>query len=122
MTEWRTKYPGRAQAKNREAYQRRKARNMAAHGKAVDVTIGGIPHREYFRWRNAHHDFGLTREEYEALPKFCLICGATKALHIDHCHETGRVRGRLCRNCNFGLGNFRDDPSLLLRAIQYLRA
>jgi hypothetical protein len=37
----------------------------------------------------------------------CQVCGAKVAairhLHIDHCHESGRVRGVLCRNCNGAL-------------------
>lgn len=53
----------------------------------------------------------------------CEICGRsfTEAIsHIDHNHETGQVRGLLCTNCNTGIGNLRDDPILLQKAIDYL--
>jgi hypothetical protein len=47
--------------------------------------------------------------------------GGRKALAFDHCHKTNRQRGRLCSRCNTGLGFFRDDPGLLLNAMEYLR-
>jgi hypothetical protein len=50
----------------------------------------------------------------------CAICRASEATCIDHCHETGRVRGVLCRMCNSGLGQFRDDPERIRCAIRYL--
>ena len=56
----------------------------------------------------------------------CEICGiratelTKKTLFIDHDHNTGRVRGLLCTNCNAGLGMFRDDTTLLKSAIDYL--
>jgi hypothetical protein len=59
----------------------------------------------------------------------CAICGdpptpgtgpATKRLHIDHCHTSGTNRALLCLNCNNGLGRFKDDPSRLRAAADYL--
>lgn len=77
--------------------------------------------------------YGLTIETYNALAEAqggkCAICegppcgrkGESGArFHVDHCHETGRVRGLLCHRCNTALGSFRDDRELLRRALAYL--
>lgn len=53
----------------------------------------------------------------------CEVCGGRdegKRLALDHCHETGVVRGMLCQRCNTAIGQMRDDPSLLRRAAAYL--
>lgn len=52
----------------------------------------------------------------------CFICGTTveNGIALDHCHKTGKFRGLLCMSCNTGLGFFKDDLSLLHKAIQYL--
>lgn len=43
------------------------------------------------------------------------------APHVDHCHETGKIRGLLCNDCNIALGKFNDSVEKLQRAIYYLR-
>lgn len=50
----------------------------------------------------------------------CAVCQQLPAEHVDHCHDTGVVRGLLCFNCNGGLGQFRDRVDILRRAIDYL--
>lgn len=84
-------------------------------------------HRRELLDRKLAKKFGITVEEIRALSDTCEICGTKehgieqgKALCIDHDHKTGRVRGRLCGQCNTALGKFRDNPDLLRAAIAYL--
>lgn len=74
--------------------------------------------------------YGITVEDYERILAeqhgVCNIClqeqtTARNNLCVDHCHITGEVRGLLCDHCNVGLGRFKDDPELLLRAVEYLK-
>lgn len=72
--------------------------------------------------------YGITPEIYNELlqkqDKVCAICKQTctykPRLSIDHSHETGKVRGLLCGNCNTGIGKFKDSKELMLNAIKYL--
>jgi hypothetical protein len=73
--------------------------------------------------------YGITLADYEAMMTAqedrCAICGETppgRTLHVDHDHETKKVRGLLCYGCNSGIGHFRDRPDLLRGAIDYLSA
>jgi hypothetical protein len=47
--------------------------------------------------------------------------GEVKKLNIDHCHETGRIRGLLCRACNTGLGLIGDTYRSVKNMEMYLR-
>lgn len=53
----------------------------------------------------------------------CAICKKKLGLsgHLDHDHETGRLRGMLCPLCNAGLGMFKDSCLILDNAIAYIR-
>ncbi len=55
------------------------------------------------------------------LPETIMRAGRVMQLSVDHCHTTTEVRGLLCSDCNNGLGRFKDDPELLLRAAAYLK-
>jgi hypothetical protein len=76
--------------------------------------------------------YGMDYKSYCELvaSKVCSICNTDgfvmdasrydSGLVIDHCHETGTVRGMLCHNCNRALGLFQDNISLMKTAINYL--
>lgn len=50
----------------------------------------------------------------------CAICQTAPAIHVDHDHRTGQIRGLLCFRCNAALGQLADDPLVLRRAARYL--
>jgi len=74
--------------------------------------------------------FGVTLEEYNALLELqggvCAICQGPPngkdpdIYHVDHDHETGKLRGLLCSSCNNGLGCFRDNTDSIQKALAYL--
>lgn len=79
--------------------------------------------------------FGITLEQYDEMHKsqggVCSICAKpevemrgmkVKHLAVDHCHRTGKIRGLLCQRCNKMLGYSRDNPRVLLAAVEYLNA
>lgn len=66
--------------------------------------------------------YGLTIPQYEAMVTEqegkCKICRRTvdqlgERLLIDHCHNTGKVRGLICRDCSTGLARFKDHPTII---------
>jgi len=75
--------------------------------------------------------YGIALEDYAAMLArqggVCATCKNKKKkrrserLCVDHCHVTGKVRGLLCRNCNFGIGLFGDDADVVEAAAAYLR-
>jgi uncharacterized Zn finger protein (UPF0148 family) len=73
--------------------------------------------------------YGLTPEQLAemiaAQDGKCAICGGPPRgpgdrLHIDHCHESGMVRGLLCGKCNTLLGLADHEPERFLAAVRYL--
>jgi hypothetical protein len=89
-----------------------------ARGKASKDKVGGS--RTYHLKRR----YGITAKEADTMLAeqggLCAICRAAPAAHVDHDHATGRVRQLLCFNCNGGLGQFKDDPTMLREAARYV--
>ncbi len=115
---------------------------MEIGSEAINLRLFSGASLEYLkRWRaknparvkgyNLKRAFGITLEEYDAMLQkqggVCAVCGNPEKTHqngfplaVDHYHETKKVRGLLCLNCNRGIGHFEDNPELLAKAIQYL--
>ena len=86
------------------------------------------------RWRKEHpkewrnivlkHNFGITLDDVEKKKVDqdfrCAICKERLPLAVDHDHATGEFRGLLCYDCNCGIGMFKDRPSIILKAAEYL--
>jgi len=77
--------------------------------------------------------YGLTLADYDRMHAEqdgrCAICGRTDAgrhlqahFSVDHCHDTGVVRGLLCHPCNLGIGYLQDDPTIMRAAAAYVAA
>ena len=68
--------------------------------------------------------YGLSIEQYEQMlvdqNHQCYICNDETKLVVDHCHESGKVRGLLCNHCNTMLGLARDNPAILRLAAKYI--
>jgi hypothetical protein len=76
------------------------------------------------KMRNGLLTFGERDKKVEKQNNQCLICETvfTEEIkpNVDHNHKTGKVRGILCRECNLGLGYFKDSATILAGAIKYL--
>lgn len=96
--------------RRKEVYQKHKQKRLNA---AYD--------KQLKKWNLSAEDFEILSAKQNDV---CLICQKTcssgSRLSIDHDHKTNKIRGLLCKHCNFGLGHFQDDINLLRKAIEYL--
>ncbi|HYD09164.1 MAG TPA: endonuclease VII domain-containing protein [Acidimicrobiales bacterium] len=72
--------------------------------------------------------YGISLEDYDAMLEAqdgrCAICGRLPrddiSLHVDHHHDSGRLRGLLCFPCNVTVGLIREDRDRLRSIADYL--
>lgn len=91
-------------------------------------------HRKRLQGNSYKRNFGISPEEYEALFKMqggvCASCGQPermidkrsglpRALAVDHCHETGRIRALLCTSCNIAFGFLEENPERIRLLLAY---
>ena len=81
-----------------------------------------------FSERHRQRTYSLSPDAFDAMvaaqQNRCAICdrdmGGGRQRHIDHCHDTGRVRALLCRQCNSALGYAEDSPERLRAMADYI--
>ena len=69
--------------------------------------------------------YGIRLEDYERMYELqdgcCKIClREEEQLDVDHCHDTGIIRGLLCGLCNRGLGMLQENFIIIRRAAEYV--
>lgn len=102
-------------------YEKKKTARKLAWRKANPEAQALIKRRE-----NLRQTYGLTPEQVddmvEAQGFLCATCGTDVREDpcVDHCHDTNRVRGILCRRCNLALGLALDNPTTLRAMAEYL--
>jgi len=139
MRDWVARNADRVREYRQATADERNARRRERY--ASDAALRDKTRKEARAWQQANpskrlaqrvRKYGLTAEQYKQRLADqgggCAICAATSSrgkpgerLHVDHCHQSGRVRGLLCSECNRGIGHFRDDAERLERAAAYLR-
>lgn len=137
MKEFHEKNRERRLAKARARYHenveesRAKARKTAnARNAKVRAEVAKCPdEKAFYRFRMRLNIHGITLDQYHAILErqdfCCPICGedvvskGPRQIHIDHDHDTGKVRGILCGTCNTGLGKL-GDGKLLEKAVRYI--
>jgi hypothetical protein len=85
----------------------------------------------YYRGKHLEYKYGMTHEQYESMLEEqdhkCAVCGIEEKyaensrLCIDHNHDTGQVRGLLCKKCNQAIGLLQDNADFCDSAGKYLR-
>lgn len=110
----------------RESNSERVRRMTKAYRDANPDMIRGQHLKQYWPNLSAQEAFNKFNELKIQQNHCCAICGTNKPngrtneFVVDHCHNTGKVRGLLCHPCNSGIGMFKDEVDILNKAILYL--
>ena len=118
----------------REHYKKHREKYLERSLRAREENPLQISRAKRNCWYKKKYNITLEQVEllYEKQRGLCLIC--KKEMHfnavggkhvdkacVDHCHHTGVVRGLLCDACNRGLGCFKDNSSILKKAVEYIQ-
>lgn len=139
LKEWKKKNPDKVKAHARKSAEKHRERVRTYKKSWTENNKDHVKQKQRDWYEKSkrrikslylQREFGITIEEYEHMAQAqngaCLLCGdlpnvRDKSLAVDHCHKTKKIRGLLCRGCNVGIGNLKDDPILLDKAAAYIR-
>lgn len=127
--------------KNPNLYREQRARQLIKdpnfdrkHNEKQRSKLKDDPRRQALRAATVRRNhlktrFGLTVEDfdrmYEAQGGKCAVCPRDLEegykTHVDHCHETGKVRGLLCFYCNTSLGKLKEDEDTIRNLLAYIQ-
>jgi len=101
----------RAQANARDRYKKKMAINPA-----------------FAKEKSRKQRYGISPAQYEEMLQqqngVCAVCEqpplADSSLHVDHNHETGKVRELLCLNCNNAIGHAQESADMLRKLARYV--
>ncbi len=89
-----------------KGYREANLEKIAAKDKAYRET-----HPEKVQGAKLNKKFGIGLEVVAQMESaqagVCAVCGRKLKLCVDHCHDTGKVRGLLCSACNLLEGHIR---------------
>lgn len=128
-------------ARRKFCSRRCRTRDYANHAESwrkEDRKVNSEKYAVKNRIASLRKNYGMTLEQYakmfSAQNGVCGLCGKPESkphrskyglsyhLSVDHCHDTGEVRGLLCNQCNRAIGMFDDNPELLEKARIYLES
>jgi len=106
---------------------------LRSYCRPCDNDYERVERHEYRRNWQLKKAYGISLGEYQMLFDLqdgkCAICdnsetdstnGIVHLLAVDHDHDSGKVRGLLCKKCNTAIGLLKHQESLLDKAKKYL--
>lgn len=118
--------------RSREEYRRRRARMTPEQVERTNKRVRDYHQKfrgsNYEVWRKSRlkHRYKLTAKQWDVMFESqqgrCALCLQTsdRTLHVDHDHDTGKVRALLCWHCNRLLGKVEKYPELVRAMFIYL--
>lgn len=132
LKDWREKNKAHVK-KYQKGWRDKNKESVAEYQKEYHSKLRETKGYKFQYWRrNLRDNYNLTPDEWNELWQIqegkCAICGihmkprgrSKESAAVDHNHKTNEVRGLTCRECNHALGEFKDDPDILISAAEYL--